>query len=59
MTIPNPPQATVIEIIAVIAFIIVIIRGIKLFFMPKNKERETISRSARSQSQLIGRRTKK
>lgn len=59
MTIPNPPQATAIEVIVGIAFIIGLVRVIKPFFMPKNKVKQTIHRSARSQSQLIGRRTKK
>lgn len=54
-------------IIAQIIFTVVIassiygawLKIIKPFLFPKNKERETISRSSRNQSQLIGRRYKK
>lgn len=55
----NPPIATLIEVVFVAAFIWGLVVWIKPFFMPKNKVKQTIHRSARSQSQLIGRRTKK
>ena len=55
----NPLIANVIIWIVIIASVWGLVKVIKPFLFPKNKERETISRSSRSQSQLIGRRIKK
>ena len=55
----NPPIATLIEVVFVAAFIWGLVVWIKPFFFPKNKERETIHKSARNQQNLIGRRVKK
>lgn len=55
----DPIIAQVIFAIVIITSGVGLIYVIKAFLFPKNKERETIHRSARSQSQLIGRRTKK